>query len=43
LRLIEVVCPSCGETKRINIHEAIFAQKKFGPIKNRVGEFLSVI
>ncbi|MFX0043805.1 MAG: hypothetical protein ACFE8L_12910 [Candidatus Hodarchaeota archaeon] len=33
---IEVVCPTCGETKSINIPESLFSQKKFGTIKIQV-------
>jgi len=33
---IEVTCPTCGETKRINIPESLFSQKKFGTIKIQV-------
>ncbi|MFX1322751.1 MAG: hypothetical protein ACFFAQ_14030 [Promethearchaeota archaeon] len=33
---IEVICPTCGETKSINIPESLFSQKKFGTIKIQV-------
>lgn len=33
---IEVTCPTCGETKRINIPESVFSQRKFGTIKIQV-------
>ncbi len=33
---IEVTCPTCGETKSINIPESLFSQKKFGTIKIQV-------
>ena len=35
-REIEVVCPTCGETKSINIPESLFSQRKFGTIKIQV-------
>jgi hypothetical protein len=35
-REVEVVCPTCGETKSINIPESLFSQKKFGTIKIQV-------
>ncbi|MFX1314504.1 MAG: hypothetical protein ACFE9T_01455 [Promethearchaeota archaeon] len=33
---VKVVCPECGETKRIKVPESIFSQKKFGTIKIQV-------
>ena len=33
---LEVVCPTCGLTKNINVPAAIFAQKKFGTIKIQI-------
>jgi len=35
-KVLEVSCPVCGETKNINIPEAIFSQKKFGTVKIQV-------
>ncbi|MFX0082124.1 MAG: hypothetical protein ACFE94_10265 [Candidatus Hodarchaeota archaeon] len=35
-KILEVICPMCGETKSINIPESIFSQKKFGTIKIQV-------
>jgi hypothetical protein len=35
-KILEVVCPICGETKNINIPAGIFSQKKFGTIKIQV-------
>ena len=35
-KVLEVVCPACGEMKNINIPEAIFSQKKFGTVKIQI-------
>lgn len=35
-KVLEVVCPTCGEMKNINIPEAIFSQKKFGTVKIQI-------
>ena len=35
-KILEVICPMCGETKNINIPTGIFSQKKFGTIKIQV-------
>lgn len=35
-KILEVICPICGETKNINIPAGIFSQKKFGTIKIQV-------
>ena len=35
-KVLEVVCPTCGASKNINIPIAIFSQKKFGSIKIQV-------
>ncbi|KKK40600.1 hypothetical protein LCGC14_0500770 [marine sediment metagenome] len=35
-KILEVVCPTCGNAKNINVPAAVFAQKKFGTIKIQV-------
>ncbi|MFX1387894.1 MAG: hypothetical protein ACFE9M_11810 [Promethearchaeota archaeon] len=35
-KLLEVVCPTCGKMKNINIPEAVFTQKKFGTVKIQI-------
>ena len=35
-KILEVICPICGEAKNINIPTGIFSQKKFGTIKIQV-------
>jgi len=35
-KVLEVVCPTCGEMKNINIPEAVFSQKKFGTVKIQI-------
>ncbi|MFX0105804.1 MAG: hypothetical protein ACFE75_09955 [Candidatus Hodarchaeota archaeon] len=35
-KVLEVVCPTCGEMKNISIPEAVFSQKKFGTIKIQI-------
>jgi len=35
-KTLEVICPTCGVMKNINIPEAIFSQKKFGSVKIQV-------
>lgn len=35
-KVLEVACPTCGETKNINIPVAVLSQKKFGTIKIQV-------
>lgn len=35
-KVLEVVCPTCGEMKNINVPEALFSQKKFGTVKIQI-------
>jgi hypothetical protein len=35
-KVLEVVCPTCGKVKNINVPEAIFSQKKFGTVKIQI-------
>ncbi len=35
-KVLEVVCPTCGKVKNVNVPEAIFSQKKFGSIKIQI-------
>lgn len=35
-KVLEVVCPTCGKMKNINIPEAVFSQKKFGTVKIQI-------
>ncbi|MFX1567644.1 MAG: hypothetical protein ACFFCV_04665 [Promethearchaeota archaeon] len=35
-KVLNVVCPTCGKAKNINIPEAVFSQKKFGTIKIQI-------
>ncbi len=35
-KVLEVVCPTCGKSKLINVPEAIFSQKKFGTVKIQI-------
>ncbi|MFW9826859.1 MAG: hypothetical protein ACFFEY_04475 [Candidatus Thorarchaeota archaeon] len=35
-RVLEIICPTCGNIKNINVPESIFSQKKFGTIKIQI-------
>ncbi len=35
-KVLEIVCPTCGKMKNINIPEAVFSQKKFGTVKIQI-------
>jgi hypothetical protein len=35
-KVLEVICPTCGEMRNINIPESIFSQKKFGTVKIQI-------
>ena len=35
-RVLEIVCPTCGNIKNVNVPEFLFSQKKFGTVKIQI-------